>query len=180
MKLKLTSGLGCLLLLSSLIPSSAPAEVLDSSATGFTLEFSMTVDGDSERVFAGLTESISHWWLADHTWYGDSANMSIQAHLGGCLCERKDDKTFTEHLRVIKVESPRFIRFSGGLGPLQGEGVHGVMDWTLAPSIEVDKTKLTIRYRVGGYSPNDLSKWAPAVESVLQQQMTSLQTYLAK
>lgn len=158
--------------------SSVQAEILDSSPDGFTLEFSLPVDGHLKLVFDGLTKDIGNWWLADHTWYGDSQNMSIVLEPGGCLCEIKNDLQFTEHLRVVKVEPYSLIRFSGGLGPLQGEGAQGIMDWSLRNSADERTTTLTVRYRVGGYTGSDLSGWAPAVENVLKQQMTSFQTYM--
>ncbi len=163
----------------SLLPTStAEAEILDSSTQGFTFEFSLPIDGHLKLVFDGLTQDISQWWLADHTWYGRSENMSIQLRPGGCLCEVADEGRFTEHLRVVKVEPYSLIRFTGGLGPLQAEGVDGVMDWSLANSSDEQTTTLTVRYRVGGYTGNDLSRWAPAVENVLQQQMKSFQSYM--
>ncbi|RUO55719.1 SRPBCC domain-containing protein [Pseudidiomarina homiensis] len=160
--------------------SKAEAEILDSSTDGFTFEFSLPVDGHLKLVFDGLTQDIGQWWLADHTWYGRSENMSIRLIPGGCLCEIADEMRFTEHLRVVKVEPHSLVRFSGGLGPLQAEGVDGVMDWSLANNPDEHMTTLTVRYRVGGYTGNDLSRWAPAVENVLQQQMKSFQSYMKR
>lgn len=180
MNAKLTKFSGALALVGTLfLPTGqAEAEILDSSADGFTFEFSLPVDGHLKLVFDGLTQDIGQWWLADHTWYGHSENMVIQLEPGGCLCEIADERRFTEHLRVVKVEPYRLIRFTGGLGPLQAEGVDGVMDWSLASSSDEQTTTLTVRYRVGGYTGNDLSRWAPAVENVLQQQMKSFQSYI--
>ncbi|RUO60310.1 SRPBCC family protein [Pseudidiomarina insulisalsae] len=154
------------------------ADVLDSSATGFTLQFERTMKGDRAEVYRAMTAEIGNWWLAAHTWYGVSSNMYILAEPEGCLCER-DGNRFTEHLRVVKVEPGELIRFTGGLGPLQGEGVHGVMDWQLLAGEDDQTSTLRLSYRVGGYTPNDLSKWAPAVDNVLQQQMDALQSYLS-
>ncbi|OZB05172.1 MAG: hypothetical protein B7X54_06160 [Idiomarina sp. 34-48-12] len=71
----------------------------------------------------------------------------------------------------------KFVRLLGGLGPLQGEGVTGVMEWRL-DNIDDMSTELTVFYRVGGYTPNDLSQWAPAVENVLQQQMSAMKVFI--
>ncbi|WP_258806862.1 hypothetical protein [Pseudidiomarina sp. CB1] len=54
------------------------------------------------------------------------------------------------------------------------------MDWALANSSDLQTATLTVRYRVGGYTGNDLSRWAPAVENVLQQQMMSFQSYMKR
>ncbi|RUO50841.1 hypothetical protein CWE21_01735 [Pseudidiomarina aquimaris] len=178
MKIARISSLATVIACLLLPTATSKAETLDSSATGFTFAFSLPVDGHLKHVFEGLTEDIGAWWLADHTWYGKSENMTLQLRPGGCLCEIDSELRFTEHLRVVKVEPYSLIRFTGGLGPLQGEGVTGVMDWSLKNSADEQTTTLTVRYRVSGYSPNDLSAWAVAVENVLLQQMTSFQTYM--
>ncbi|WP_051986490.1 hypothetical protein [Pseudidiomarina atlantica] len=154
------------------------ADVIDSSVTGFSLAFTRDLPVTTEIAFQRLTTDVQRWWLADHTWYGSSANMFIDAKPNGCLCET-DGQRFTEHLRVVKYEPGQAIRFTGGLGPLQGEGVSGVMDWSVAADAEdPQRSVLTVKYRVGGYTPNDLSQWASAVDNVLQQQMDSLQAYV--
>src|SRR3546814_7901970 len=64
---------------------------------------------------------------------------------------------------VVFAEPGKLLRLAGGLGPLQGMGLHGVMEWRLAP-IE-GGTRVTLFYRAGGYTPDDLSKFAPVVRS---------------
>lgn len=147
--------------------------VQDASADGFTIQFARVIEASPESVYRALTTDLGNWWLAAHTWYGDSSQMSLTAAAGGCFCERSADGRETEHLRVIKVEPNAHIRLQGGLGPLQGEGVSGVMDWRLQETDE-NTTTLTVFYRVGGYTPNDLEKWAAPVGQVLQQQMNAM------
>src|SRR3546814_11608851 len=65
---------------------------------------------------------------------------------------------------VVFAEPGKLLRLAGGLGPLQGMGLHGVMEWRLAP-IE-GGTRVTLFYRAGGYTPADLSKFAPVVDRV--------------
>ncbi|WP_411360350.1 SRPBCC family protein [Pseudidiomarina salilacus] len=155
------------------------ADVIDSSTAGFSLAFTRGLPVTADIAFQRLTADVHRWWLADHTWYGSSTNMSIDTKPNGCLCETNGEQ-FTEHLRVVKYEPGQAIRFTGGLGPLQGEGVNGVMDWSITPdSHDPQRSVLTVKYRVGGYTPNDLSQWANAVDNVLQQQMDSFQTYVS-
>ena len=63
----------------------------------------------------------------------------------------------------------------GGLGPLQSLGVEGSQSWTLAPAD--GGTRLELTYRVGGYLAEGLDGWAPAVDSVLAQQLERLRLY---
>lgn len=157
--------------------ASAAAEVTDSRHDGFTINFERRLPVNPAGAYEALTKEVGKWWIASHTWYGDSQNMYLEAKVGGCLCEVAKQGQ-TEHLQVIKVEPDKLIRFSGGLGPLQAEGLHGVMDWRLQATEDPNQSILKVYYRVGGYSPNDLSRWAPAVDGVLQQQMDSLKAYL--
>lgn len=161
---------------SEAVNTKAPV-VVDAEADGFSIRFERSVNASAEHVYQALTDDIGQWWLAAHTWYGKSANMSLSATAGGCFCEIAADGRETEHLRVIKVEPNRLIRFSGGLGPLQGEGLSGVMDWQLE-AVSNTTSMLTLSYRVGGYSPNDLSQWATPVANVLQQQMDAMKTFV--
>jgi len=149
---------------------------VDSSKEGFTIEFKQTINASVVDVYSGLTEHVGQWWLDDHTWFGNGQNMRLDARAGGCFCELFGDSQ-TQHLQVAMIIPNKFLRLLVGLGPLQGEGVSGVMEWRLN-NLEETSTELTVFYRVGGYTPNDLSQWAPAVENVLQQQMTAMKTFV--
>ena len=68
---------------------------------------------------------------------------------------------------------------TGGLGPLQGMGLDGALEFRLAPA-DGGGTRITLWYRVGGYTPDDLSKFAPVVDRVQAQQLGGLAAYLAR
>ena len=170
--------LSSFIFLNVLIAPSVIAKVLDSSQQGFTIEFKQTITAPVADVYVGLTNDIGQWWLDDHTWFGAGENMQLSAVAGGCFCEIFNDSQ-VQHLQVAMVIPNKFIRLIGGLGPLQGEGVSGVMEWRLEV-VEEQVTELTVFYRVGGYTPSDLSQWASAVEGVLQQQMTAMKTFVEK
>ncbi|GAB3292667.1 SRPBCC domain-containing protein [Pseudidiomarina andamanensis] len=155
---------------------SAVADVMDSSKEGFTIEFKQTINASVVDVYSGLTDNVGQWWLDDHTWFGNGQSMQLDARAGGCFCEIFGDSQ-AQHLQVAMIIPNKLVRLLGGLGPLQGEGVSGVMEWRLN-NLEETSTELTVFYRVGGYTPNDLSQWAPAVENVLQQQMTAMKTFV--
>jgi hypothetical protein len=167
---------GTLVLTGANFGSNAVAEVVDSSKEGFTIEFKQTINASVVDVYSGLTEHVGQWWLDDHTWFGNGQNMQLDARAGGCFCEVFGDSQ-TQHLQVAMIIPNKLVRLLGGLGPLQGEGVSGVMEWRLN-NLAATSTELTVFYRVGGYTPNDLSQWAPAVENVLQQQMTAMKTFV--
>jgi hypothetical protein len=67
---------------------------------------------------------------------------------------------------------------TGGLGPLQGLGLDGVMDWTFAPA--EGGTRITLRYVAGGYTTTDLVKFAAVVDHVQGLQLGGLADFLSK
>lgn len=68
---------------------------------------------------------------------------------------------------------------TGGLGPLQGMGLGGALEFRLAPA-DGGGTRITMFYRAGGYTPDDLSKFAPVVDKVQAQQLRGLADFLRK
>lgn len=63
--------------------STSSAEVIDSSATGFSLKFTYEIKASTEATYNSLTNELGAWWLDDHTWYGSGENMSLQAEALG-------------------------------------------------------------------------------------------------
>lgn len=159
-------------------PTIARAEVKDASATGFTVENRHVVPVDAATAWQALVHEIDRWWPKDHSWWGDTSTLSIDPRAGGCFCESGGDREAL-HMTVTFVDPERTLRLIGGLGPLQGMGLHGAMEFQLAPA-EGGGTSLTLRYRVGGYSPDDLEKLAPVVDRVQRVQLGGLADYLRK
>lgn len=154
----------------------ATAAVVDSKPNGFTIENSIEVKADAAAAWKALINDIGRWWPADHTWTGDARNLSIQARAGGCFCEVS--KTIqAQHMTVAHVESEKLLRMIGGLGPLQGMGLSGTMEWRLAPGKD-GGTRITLWYRAGGYTPDDLSTFVPVVDQVQALQLGGLGQYL--
>lgn len=151
------------------------AEVLDARADGFTLQNTVTVPATPEVAWRALVDDIAQWWPADHTWTGKALNLRLEARVGGCFCETGDGYD-VEHLRVVFAQPQRLLRLIGGLGPLQGLGLHGVLEWRL--EAVNDGTRITLWYRAGGYTPEDLSSFAKAVDTVQAQQLGGLARYL--
>ncbi len=151
------------------------AEVKDSAASGFTVENSALIAAPPAKVWQAMTGAIDQWWPKDHSWWGAASRLSIDARAGGCFCEIAGAQQ-AQHLQVLFVDPEKTLRMGGGLGPLQGMGLHGVAEWTLQP--EGDATRVTWRYRAGGYTPDDLSKFAPVVDRVQAQQLDGLARHL--
>lgn len=170
MRLPLTALLCCLL------PLAAVAEVTDSSASGFTLENSAVVAAGPDETWDALVNHVGRWWPADHTWWGEAGNLTIEARAGGCFCERAGGRQ-ARHLEVVFVDPGSTLRMTGGLGPLQGMGMHGALEFRLAATDD-GGTRITLWYRAGGYSPDDLSGFAPVVDRVQAQQLDGLVQFL--
>lgn len=159
-------------LLAGLLAPGAQAAVLDASPSGFTLENHADVPVDATTAWKALVDDVGQWWPDDHTWWGDGARLSIDARAGGCFCEIHGDQQ-ARHLEVVFVDPGRTLRLVGGLGPLQGLGVDGVLEFRLAP-LEAGGTRITLWYRAGGYTPDDLSQFAPVVDRVQALQLGGL------
>lgn len=154
----------------------ASAAVKDSSPSGFTIENSEDVPTAPAETWKALVEDVGRWWPADHTWWGDATRLSIEPRAGGCFCEIHGEQQ-ARHMVVTFVDPGRTLRMTGGLGPLQGMGLHGALEFRLAP-LETGGTRITLWYRAGGYTPDDLSKFAPVVDGVQALQLGGLATLL--
>jgi len=155
----------------------AAAEVKDATPGGFTVENTVHVPVDPATAWRALVDDVDAWWPADHTWWGAGGVLTIDPHAGGCFCERRGDEE-AQHLQVVFVEAPKLLRMTGGLGPLQGMGLHGVLEFRLAAAD--GGTTITMFYRAGGYTPDDLTQLAPVVDQVQAIQLGGLAAHLAR
>nr|WP_277399879.1 SRPBCC domain-containing protein [Pseudoxanthomonas sp. LH2527] len=151
------------------------AEVKEAAPQGFTLENSVWVPTTPQVAYAALVNDVGRWWPADHTWWGDASRLSISDKAGGCFCEINGAQQ-AWHMTVTFTDPGKLLRMTGGLGPLQGMGLHGALEWRFAA--ENDGTRITLWYRAGGYTPDDIGKFAPVVDKVQAQQLGGLATFL--
>ncbi len=163
-----------LLFLAPFITATPRAEVLEASDDGFHIRHELTLPMGTLAVWQAVTAP-AEWWDPQHTWSGDAANLSLAVEPGGCFCESWEDGA-SVHLRVVRVETQRLLRLEGGLGPLQGHPVRGLMDFTLADG-EGGGTQLTLDYRVAGMLGGN---WAEPVDRVLGGLLKRLGEYAAK
>jgi hypothetical protein len=170
--------LAWLTVLSILAPVAASpthALVNDASNSGFTVENSVEVQVDTATAWQALVGDVDSWWPKDHTWWGQASKLTIDARAGGCFCESAEGRQ-AQHMQVLFADPGKLLRMSGGLGPLQGMGLSGILEWRL--SAMVGGTRIVLWYRVGGYTPDDLTKFAPVVDHVQGLQLDGLAKYL--
>lgn len=168
---------GCIVLLALGLVAPAQAEIRDRTSGGFTVENSALIHAPAAEVWQAMTADVDRWWPKDHTWWGAASTLSIETRAGGCFCEMAGEQQ-AQHLQVVFVDPRKTLRMSGGLGPMQGMGLHGMAEWTL--SAEGNTTRVTWRYRAGGYTPDDLSGIAPVVDKVQAQQLNGLVEWMAR
>jgi hypothetical protein len=169
------SSLLALVLLGTAV--SAQAKVVSSNESGFVIENSVIVPTDPQVSWRALVESVGQWWPADHTWFGRSENLRIEPRAGGCFCEISGDRQVV-HMTIGFVDPGVRLRMLGGLGPLQGMGMYGALDWTFEKSD--GGTRITLRYQAGGYAGPDLAAMLPVIDQVQGVQLGGLGEFLRK
>jgi len=157
--------------------ASAQAKVVSSSETGFIIENSVVVPTDPNASWRALVENVGQWWPSDHTWFGSSQNLRIEPRAGGCFCEISGDRQVL-HMTIGFVDPGVRLRMLGGLGPLQGMGMYGALDWRFEAA--EGGTRITLRYQAGGYAGTDLAAMLPVIDQVQGVQLGGLGEFLRK
>lgn len=152
-----------------------PAEAQDTS-NGFIVKHEVSITASPTRVYEALLEDVGAWWNPQHTFSGDSKNLSMDARPGGCFCETLPNGGGLEHLRVVYVAPGEILRLSGALGPLQASGVAGHLTWRLTGGS--GGTTVTLSYGVGGFIEGGFEPIAPAVNAVLGEQLRRLKLFV--
>jgi uncharacterized protein YndB with AHSA1/START domain len=154
--------------------TTAHADVVDSSSNGFTSKTTVVVAKPPAAAWKSLV-AFGRWWDPAHSYSGTSANLSLVAKPGGCLCEKLPGGG-VEHARVTYADPGKLLRLRGALGPLGAMGVSAVMTFELVEGKDADKgkTTITLTYAVGGYAPTGLDKLAKPVDGVLAHQLARL------
>lgn len=181
LKFRLFHALGAAMLLSA-VPSAA--EVTGTGPNGFVSRHEAVVESSPKDVWLALI-SPSGWWASEHTWSGDSANLTLMPQAGGCFCEKipetEEAGRFTlegsvEHMRILHAYPERALRMQGALGPLQSEPVTGIL--TIAISEVEGGTRIVWEYNVGGAMRYEVPVIARAVDGVMGIQLTALANLL--
>lgn len=164
------------LILMFLFPLSALAEVEYSSDIGFSINIERQVKVNQQTAYQQF-KRIGEWWIADHTYYGKSENLSLDLKAGGCFCEIEGGKQVL-HMTVSFVNPGTEVKMIGGLGPLQMMGISGGMSWKFE-ALDNGNTKIIHRYQVSGSIEGGLDKLAPIVNKVQTMQVDSLASRLS-
>ena len=143
---------------------------------GFVVTNTVTVNATPEQSWHALTDDVDKWWPKDHSWW--NGTFSLAATAGGCFCETRDARS-AEHMRVVFVDPVKTLRMTGGLGPLQGMGMYGALDWQFGKSKDVPgATTIALRYHVQGYTDSGYAELAPIVDHVQGLQLQALADFL--
>ena len=161
------------------------AEVTAVSEAGFVIRLEAETPASKTDAWRALIAP-GKWWSSAHTYSGDAANLYLDAQASGCFCEKlpkpagepADQRMGSvEHMHVVYADPPQgVLRMKGGLGPLQGESVNGTLTITVRPTPQ--GSKITWEYVVGGYTRIKNEDLAPAVNGVLNEQLTRLAALL--
>jgi len=155
----------------------ASAAVVQSGPNGFVVRHSVNLVIPPEQAYAAIGE-LPRWWDKDHTYSGDSANLSMSLKAGGCFCERLEKGGGIEHMHVTLVQPGERVVMTGALGPLLYEGVSGVMD------LKIEKiaggAKVTMDYRAAGFANGNAAALAPIVDKVLGEQIRHYREYVVQ
>ena len=151
--------------------------VVQAGPNGFTIRHSMQLVVPPDQAYAAIGQ-LPVWWNKEHTYSGDSANLSIALKAGGCFCEKLEKGGGIEHMRVTLAQPGERIVMTGALGPLLYEGVSGVMDWKVERI--AGGSRVTMEYRAAGFASGGGDKLAPIVDKVLGEQLRRYRTFLAE
>ena len=148
--------------------TAAAADVVSATPNGFEIRHTVNLVVKPEVAFRAFG-NVAAWWNPEHTYSGNSANLSLALTPGGCFCERFPDGGGIEHLRVTYVDPGKRVVMTGALGPLLYEATAGVID------VQVKRiaggSQVTLDYRAAGFANGGADRLAPIVDRVLADQM---------
>jgi hypothetical protein len=161
----------------SLLASPAAAEVVSAGPNGFHVRQSVQIVIPTDSAYSGFGR-VSDWWNKEHTYSGDSANLSMALNPGGCFCERLPNGGGIEHMRVSYLDPGKRIVLTGPLGPLLYEATAGVMDMKFERT--AGGSKITMDYKAAGFANGGAEKLAPLVDGVLADQFRRYREYVRR
>jgi len=154
----------------------AGAEIVSAAPNGFNLRHVVEAAGvPPTTVWAALSD-IGKWWDPEHTYSGDSRNLSLDPVARGCFCEKLSLYAGIEHAHVVYAQPAKTLRMVGALGPLQEFGVAGALTWQIEAA--GGGSRITVTYNVGGFADRPLADWAPIVDEVVGNQVKRLARFV--
>lgn len=161
----------CALGLSLGLMGCAHAEIVAAAPDHFTLKLEASTALSPDEVWDRLINP-ERWWLSDHTFSGDAANLSIDPQAGGLWREDWDGGSVW-HGTVLQAQPGKVLSLNAPFGPLQGLAVTSV--WTI--SLEENDgggTQITFDHVTNGTPASGLENMAPAVDFVKGEALKSL------
>jgi hypothetical protein len=167
-----------LVAVAALTALSAPAhaEIVSAGPNGFSIRHVVEAQNVAPTVVWAAIAEVSKWWDPEHTYSGDSRNLTLEPVPRGCFCEKLSLYAGVEHMSVVFAQPGKMLRLTGALGPLQEFGVAGSL--TFAIEAGAGGTRLTVTYNVGGYADRPLADWAPIVDEVVGSQVKRLGRFI--
>jgi uncharacterized protein YndB with AHSA1/START domain len=152
----------------------AQAAVVEAGAYGFAIEQTVHIKASPDKVYSALVRP-AKWWNPEHTFSQSSANLSLDARAGGCLCEKLPHGGSVQHLVVVVADPGHTLRLRGAMGPMQGQGVDGALTFTLTP--KEGGTDLKLENSVGGFARGGLAQLPRAVDAMLADLLAHFKNY---
>jgi uncharacterized protein YndB with AHSA1/START domain len=159
-----------------LTPGWTRAEILNQSASGFTVKVTLNIHAAPDDVYRRIVRNVGDWWSPAHTFSGDARDLTIDPRATGCFCEKLPNLGSVRHMEVVMAAPGERLVMIGALGPLQPLAVTGSM--TIQLSLVEGGTKLEMTYAVAGYFPAGMNTWAAPVDGILTEQFTRLKNYV--
>jgi len=151
-------------------------EVVESTAAGFLVRNTATINAPPATVFAELTDRIGGWWDPAHTLSNDAHNLSLEAKPGGCFCERLPDGGGVQHMRVVYASPGKLLRLTGAMGPMQEAALVGTMTWSLSPA--GGGTAVELSYAIGGFRAGGFRDLPTILDRVMREQLARLKAFV--
>lgn len=162
--------IGVLFIMTMLMVMPSQAEIVSSSASHYVLRHEAKSELDIEALWERLIEP-SLWWHPEHTYSGDSKNLSLEPKAGGLWREDWNENS-VEHGRVINVATGKMIRLDAPFGPLQEMAVTTI--WTITIKADGDHSIIVFDEIANGSSLSGLDELAKAVDFVKSEAIVRL------
>jgi hypothetical protein len=153
------------------------AEIVNAGPSGFNLRHVVDAPNVAPPVIWAALSDVAKWWDPEHTYSGDSRNLTLDPMVRGCFCEKLSLYAGVEHATVVYAQPTKTLRMIGALGPLQEFGVTGSLTWQIDAA--GGGSRITMTYNVGGFADRPLSDWAPIVDEVLVVQAKRLGRFVS-
>lgn len=149
---------------------SAYGEVVSSSRDHYVLKHEAVSPLSPAEIWQRLANP-AIWWHPDHTYSGDSGNLSVALEAGGLWREDWTGGSVL-HGTVLSAVTESLLRLNAPFGPLQQLAVTTI--WTIQIEAHGDGSKVVF-HEVSGGAPNSaLDELAPAVDFVKKEALMRL------